>query len=521
LSSQISEQIARLTASGCSDLLKGIGHGIEKEGLRVLANGRLSQAPHPQSLGSALTHSRITTDYSEALLEFITPVFCDINETLGYLEDLHRFTYSKLDGELIWSSSMPGYLEGAQDIPIAEYGSSNAGRLKHIYRVGLEHRYGRTMQAIAGIHYNFSLPETFWPIYQQIKGENGSLQAFQSNAYFQLIRNFRRYSWLLLYLFGASPALSRSFMQGQPHYLEELDKQTLFSPYATSLRMSDLGYSNQAQSQLNICYNRLDNYLDTLQHAIRTPYPPYEELGVKVDNRYRQLNTCILQIENEYYSDIRPKRVTDPGEKPIRALQARGVEYIEVRSLDINPFLPVGIDTEQARFMDCFLLYCLLEKGDEIGNAECERIINNSSLVVRQGRDPELHLNHNNELRTVTDWGLEVLEGIQQVAELMDAVHGGFEYGAAITAQESKLHNSELTPSARVLKQLREQRFTHDEFVMQQSADHKNQLIAAPISSECQLELDELATRSLRLQIELEASDTLPFDDYLRDFLSQ
>src|SRR5690606_853431 len=136
---------------------------------------------------------------------------------------IYRFTYTKLDGEYLWSPSMPCPLPDEADIPIAEYGSSNIGRLKHVYRQGLALRYGKTMQCIAGIHYNFSLPEALWPLLQQAEGDHSARQDYQSARYIGLIRNFRRYSWLLMYLFGASPALDAGFLRGRAQGLEQLD----------------------------------------------------------------------------------------------------------------------------------------------------------------------------------------------------------------------------------------------------------------------------------------------------------
>jgi glutamate--cysteine ligase len=202
-------------------------------------------------LGSALTHPQITTDYAEALLEFITPAEHDIGLAL------HRSTRStatptKLDGELLWSQSMPCDLPPEEDIEIAWYGSSNIGMLKHVYRRGLALRYGKAMQCIAGIHYNYSLPRTAVDAAQAKASRKNAaaLRDFQSERYIALIRNFRRYSWLLMYLFGASPALSRCFLRGREHNLDALSDDTLYLPYATSLRMSDLGYQNDAQSGL-------------------------------------------------------------------------------------------------------------------------------------------------------------------------------------------------------------------------------------------------------------------------------
>ena len=361
MSDQFSARLALMGERANLSLLAQCLHGIERECLRVDADGQLALTAHPAALGAALTHPQITTDYSESLLEFITPAEADPATTLADLEDIHRFAYSKLDGEYLWSPSMPGRLPEEEQIPIARYGSSHIGQLKYVYRKGLALRYGKTMQCIAGIHYNFSLPERLWQLQQQAEGDTSSARDYQSARYIALIRNFRRYSWLLMYLFGASPAIDAGFLRGRPHQLQQLDADTLYLPYATSLRMSDLGYQSEAQAGLTPCYNDLTSYTDSLRQAVGTPYQPYVDIGSKKDGEWLQLNTHILQIENEYYSNIRPKRVTYSGERPIQALMARGVQYIEVRCLDINPFLPLGIDLAEARFLDAFLLFCALQ----------------------------------------------------------------------------------------------------------------------------------------------------------------
>ncbi|PCJ29042.1 MAG: glutamate--cysteine ligase, partial [Moraxellaceae bacterium] len=294
--------------------------GIEKESLRVEPNGLLAQTPHPTALGSALTHPTITTDYSEALLEFITPTFTDVDAMLEHLEKTHRYTYQQLDNEKLWVNSMPCIMGDETNIPIAKYGSSNVGKMKHVYRHGLWHRYGRLMQTIAGIHYNVSMPDDFWPGYQKLLNNTDPLQSFISEQYFGLIRNFQRFVGLVIYLYGASPTVCGSFLKGRDHQLENFNDSTLYLPYGTSLRMSDLGYQNDAQSDLSISYNSLEEYVETLTTAIDTPHPAYEDLGTKNTNpekgteEYLQLNTNILQIENEYYGSIRPKRVANTGE---------------------------------------------------------------------------------------------------------------------------------------------------------------------------------------------------------------
>lgn len=419
MSDLLSRRLALLGAAANLPLLTECLHGIERECLRVDSDGKLALTPHPRALGSTLTHPQITTDYSEALLEFITPTETDVADTLADLERIHRFASSKLDGEYLWSPSMPCELPDEESIPIARYGSSMIGRLKYVYRKGLALRYGKTMQCIAGIHYNFSLPERLWPLLRQAEGSELSERDYQSAAYIALIRNFRRYSWLLMYLFGASPALDAGFLRGRPSQLERLDEHTLYLPYATSLRMSDLGYQNNAQAGLTPCYNDLQSYIDSLRQAVSTPYPPYEKVGTKQDGEWVQLNTNILQIENEYYSSIRPKRVTYTGERPVQALAARGVQYVEVRCLDINPFLPLGIDLDEARFLDAFLLFCAFSDSPLL-NGECSDATDNFLAVVKEGRRPGLQLQRRGQPVELQVWANELLERIADTAALLD-----------------------------------------------------------------------------------------------------
>jgi glutamate--cysteine ligase len=360
LTSLFEQRINRLVNTSPADTLCGGLKGIEKESLRVRPDGMLSATSHPLALGSALTNRYITTDFSEALLEFVTPAFANTWEALRFLCDIHQFSYIRLDDELLWATSMPCRLPAEQDIPLAQYGKSNVGRMKTIYRRGLGYRYGRLMQTIAGVHFNYSMPEAFWPVYRDHEERRDDLRAFRSEAYLGLVRNFRRVGWLVLYLFGASPALCKSFAANATG-MSAFDGETFYEPFGTSLRMSDLGYSNRTQSKINISLNSLDEYVADLIEAISTPEPQYEKTGIAPQGDadqgdYRQLSINRLQIENEYYSPIRPKRVAYSGERPTEALRRGGVEYVEIRSIDINVFDPVGINQNVMRFMEAFLI---------------------------------------------------------------------------------------------------------------------------------------------------------------------
>ncbi|MBU1567149.1 MAG: glutamate--cysteine ligase [Proteobacteria bacterium] len=521
MESILKQQLEQLVSNGTYSLLRGTLHGIEKEGLRVDYSGELSQKAHPEGLGSALTNSNITTDFSEALLELITPVFKSPQAAIHFLENLHRFTYSHLGDELIWAGSMPCHIPDAASIPIARFGRSNIGQLKHIYRVGLEHRYGRVMQAIAGIHYNFSLPDEFWRSFQEQQGNTETLQSFRSSSYFKMIRNFRRHSWLLLYLFGASPALCDSFMKGKSHKLQPLHDHTLYLPYATSLRMSDIGYSTNAQSSLHICFNQLSTYIDSLDKAIHTSYPPYEKIGVKVDGKYRQLNTAILQIENEYYSDIRPKRVARSGERPLQTLRKNGVEYLEVRNTDINPFLPVGIDIQQALFFDSFLISCLLMSDEDLCPTECRMVNDNLHSVTIRGREPGLLLATPKGEVELTEAGKALLVQIHMTGELLDHVHETKAYSISVNDQMRKLEDVSQTPSAQVLMALRETGLDYSEWILLKSREHKETFRHSSSSATVLKELAREAQVSLKEQLQIEAGDTLTFDQFLKEYLAR
>jgi glutamate--cysteine ligase len=520
LSDLLSRRLALLGERANLALLSQCLHGIERECLRVSADGQLALTPHPAALGSALTHPQITTDYSESLLEFITPAETDPAITLANLEQIHRFTYSKLGDEYLWSPSMPCSLPEEEQIPIACYGTSNIAQLKYVYRKGLALRYGKTMQCIAGIHYNFSLPEALWPVLQQAEGDTQNPGDYQSACYIALIRNFTRYSWLLMYLFGASPALDAAFLRGREHSLEQLDPHTLYLPYATSLRMSDLGYQSSAQASLTPCYDDPASYLQSLRQAVSTPYPDYVEIGTFQKGEWRQLSPNVLQIENEYYANIRPKRVTYSGERPIQALMARGVQYVEVRCLDINPFLPLGIDLNQARLLDAFLLFCALEDSPQLGDEQYRSASENFLKVVKEGRRPGLQLSRNGGQVELKTWAFELLEKFQPFASLLDQSQGTQAHAAALSSQREKVANPALTPSAQVLNSLLERNETFIQFALRQSKVHAEYFRSQPLGVEEQVAFEALARHSLAQQQALERTPGGDFSTFVHDYLS-
>ena len=508
-----------LRDGGRAKLIRHGLRGVEKESLRVSPDGTLSRRPHPRALGATLTHPFITTDYSEALPELVTPPHRTQWETLQFLCDVHAFIARRLDGELLWPASMPCELPPDDEIPIASYGPSNVGRMKTVYRRGLGHRYGRAMQAIAGVHFNYSLPLDFWPQYQSFSGRVEPLRDFRSAELMGLVRNYRRCAWLVTYLNGASPALCRSFRPDGHELLVELDSQTWHAPYATSLRMSDLGYRNKTQGRLSIRANSLAEYLAGVRSAVTTLEPRYEAIGVVVDGEYRQLNANILQIENEYYSTIRPKPSKAVKTRPLVALAEGGVDYVEVRTLDLSSADPVGMNQNELRFIEALLIYCLFAESPPISQAEQAEIDARDLMVAREGRRPDLELVDAGRERPLRERGLELTAGIREVAELLDADAEG--YVAAVDAAAEALRDPERTPSARLLAALRSEQASFFEYTLSLARTHAAYFRDFALGAAREEALAETARRSLDDAEALAGRDPRPFADYLRDYFAE
>lgn len=514
-------RLAALVNGGGARLLAGGRKGVEKESLRVDAQGQLARSPHPRALGSALTNPHITTDYSEALIELVTPTFTTSWELLQYLCDLHQFVYRHMDDELLWATSMPCAIRKDADIPLAQYGSSHVGRMKTVYRNGLGIRYGRAMQAISGVHFNYSFPLAFWEAYAAACESHEQGTAFVSQSYFDLLRNYRRHGWIVLYLFGVSPVVCNSFLRLRGESLPKLTTGTSYEPHATSLRMSDLGYRNRKQAGLSVSVNGLAEYARDLTQAISTPYAPYEALGVEVDGEWRQLNANILQIENEYYSFIRPKRVARSGERPTKALLRGGVEYVEVRALDVSAFDPVGVNQNKLRFLEAFLAMCLLRQSSPVEGAEEEELDRNHVIVARRGREPGLMLTREGRPVPMREWALELLDSMTGLCEILDEGDPLKPYTQALASQAEKIRDVERTPSARMLRELENTEESFFALALRMSQAHKAYFLDLHEPNAARLEeFAVAANESLAVQDRLERSDSGSFQEYLARYFA-
>jgi len=513
-----------LAARQAHRLLFGL-KGLEKESLRLSAEGKIATTPHPSSLGSALTHPYITTDYSEALPELITPPFVDPGCTLDFLNDLHRFVHAHLQqGEFLLATSMPVGIDGDESIPIARYGTSNIGRMKHAYRQGLAYRYGRTMQAIAGVHFNYSVDESLWPTLAEVDGSRLPLRQYVDSAYFGLIRNVHRYGWLIIYLFGASPAVDKRFFRGRESLMEPFDPfdpDTLYHRHATSLRMSDIGYRIDSQPTLDIGCNSLEDYVTGLAHAINQPHPPYERIGIEQDGQYRQLNTHLLQIENEYYSSIRPKQITQSGEKPTVALRKRGVRYVELRSLDLSPFEPGGVSLSQLYFLELFMLLCLLAESPPMTREERMETEQNGLQAACCGRSGQKILRCQGQAVSLHSWALRLMNEMETIARVLDRGDPEKPCFSSLTEHLIYVLDPAQSPSSRMLTQMRENGQGFTEYALSLSRQHASHFQGSPLSQNKLAAFRQEARASRLAQQQIEARDILSFEEFLAHYFHQ
>ena len=490
--------------------------GFEKESLRV-KNTRISKSQHPRSLGSALCNQYITTDFSEAQLEIVTPPLADKEKAFKLLEDIHHFISCNLDDEILWPFSMPvDIIE--EEIPIAYYGSSNLGVLKQTYRNGLSHRYGRIMQAISGLHYNYSVPEDLWGSLSFHKMEKDSKKA-RSAAYFNMLRNIYRINWLILYLFGASPILMKSFLAEDTKIFKKLDKKTLYLPYATSLRMSNYGYQNSNRKKLEVSVNSIDEYISDLRNAANAAHPEFLKIQDTNTKLQAQINKNVLQIDDEYYAVARAKSKIVSDEQTTSKLNKGGVDFIELRSLDLNPFSRVGIDRETRDFIEVLLTDCFIRKGEYFTDDEIKTINHNDGLVATKGRYPKLELLKDGEPISLKDWGNQIIDRLLPIANLLDDDKDLYTH--AVIQMKNKINDPSQTLSGRLLDKISNLGTSFIEFGTETGEANKKHYLNLQESQNPNWDLlKKEAVNSHNEQKKLEQDDGESFQVYLKNYLN-
>ncbi|CRK85685.1 Glutamate--cysteine ligase [Candidatus Providencia siddallii] len=499
------------------EILNGIQRGIEREALRITKSGFISDTPHTEELGKALTHKWITTDFTESLLEFITPADNSIKNTLSFLRDLHRHASICLKNDRIWPLSIPCFIENEDKIIIAQYGTSNLGRFKSIYREGLKNRYGALMQTIAGVHYNFSLPIEFWNSKASIDNIKSGKEQI-SEGYLHLIRNYYRFGWIISYLFGASPVIWKSFIKNKNPMIF-LNHKECYLPYATSLRISDFGYTNKSQNNLNITFNNLDSYILSVKKALSKSSSKFKKLGIKRNGKYIQLNTNILQIENELYTPIRPKRVLKNNDFMLEAFLNKGIEYVEVRSLDVNPFSAIGINETQASFIEIFLIWCAIAKTPKISNKEFNRCKQNWNFITTKGRKPDQTINYKNKNKSITNIGKQLFDDLARIAKVLDICYKTNLYQNTCHKLNLMIENPSLTYSSLVLNEILEKGINN--YGLELSKKYFNQLINEKYEIITKEQFEKAKLDSIKKQNIMEQNEKKSFEEYLRTYTSR
>lgn len=453
--------------------------GLEKENQRVLPTGDLALTPHPPVFGDKTGNPRITNDFSESQIEIITTPFSSVEGAYEALNEINQEVERGIGDEILWPLSMPPKLPEEEKIPIASFPGEKE---MEIYRRGLALRYGKKMQMISGIHYNFSFSDEMLDYLHEKFGDKKDKRLFIDEIHFGLARNFLRYSWILIYLFGASPfchptyysVIEEELMMVQRCVPSREDVIENCLQCATSLRVSRFGYSNVSLHE-SIFFNSLKEYSTKMRRMLSTKDEEYSKLGIYKDGSQIQLNGNILQKESELYSLIRLKHPPVSGETPLDTLERRGVKYVEVRILDLDPFEKLGLSIEQMHFLHIFLLFCLFEKSPPITKDEHALINLNHHLVSLIGRKKDLRLKkYDGSDISLKAWGEELFERFISIADLMYGCTGDNKYRASVEKEHQKLHDISLIPSERINLEMAENNENFLEFGLRWAKKYKS-----------------------------------------------
>ena len=489
-----------------------INIGLERETLRVnKKTGRISDQDHPKAIGSALTHSHITTDFAESMLEFVTNPVDSPEKALENLSQIQRFTLSELHDEIFWPGSMPPFIASESEIVIAKYGDSNDAKMKSLYRKGLSLRYGKMMQVISGIHYNFSLKDHFFKAFQEVKGNDDSLSAFKTERYLHACRNVSRYGYVIPYLLGASPVMDKSFLAGKENSFDALNDTDSYLPHGESLRLSDIGYGNN-KCHFDVSFNNIEAFTKNIQFAISTPCNIFSQIPVIENGEYNQINNHILQIENEYYASIRPKQIMRKGENFLTALNKRGIEYIELRSIDINPLLAEGIDVTSMQFLQLFLTAAILTDAPDLSQKEYEHNQKNLKIVAKTGLLLDQPFTVSGKESTLKEALMAVIQWLEPVANIL-----GEKYQKALTTMMNKIEDPQNLPSSQVLTALKASGKSYQEFFLQKANELYVEKFEALDAAQT-TQFKDLAKEALSKQKSIEDAPQIPFSEYLENY---
>ncbi len=408
--------------------------GLEKENLRSDKDGKISNKTFPDVFGVHNHNRYVTLDYSEPHLEIVTPPFKDNFAVFNFLQDLHAHVESNLDGDLLWNYSMPPRFK-SKYIKLPPHRETNTTKLAHLYRLGLRNRYGDKMQSTAGIHFNFSFSES----------AISSLGCGKTDLYLGTCRNFLRLFPMILRLMGCSPIAHKSFLKGRNINIESLNEADCYLPKSTSLRVSRLGYYSEEQDENFITFNTLEGYLETIKNYINTPNTKFKDISLDLK---QQVNNGTIQMESELYNHIRPKGILSKNIRAYNQLKENGIEYLEIRSIDLNPYSDIGVSIEDIDFLELVTLYCALSDSPLIDDIESSYIKENIRRSSESGQNCNFICSYNGEK------GEESAKKL--TADFLDQLKT-FAYKIEATENNGKMfeeffHRNEVTLSSRFIK---------------------------------------------------------------------
>ncbi|MGL4345712.1 MAG: bifunctional glutamate--cysteine ligase GshA/glutathione synthetase GshB [Cellulosilyticaceae bacterium] len=400
------------------------GHfGIEREGLRCDAKGRLANTPHPKVFGEKLQNPYITTDFSESQLELITPAFASVQETHDFLTALYDIAALEIGDEYIWAQSMPCIIPEDEQIPVATYGDGPSGEQAHNYRKKLLAKYGGKKQLLSGIHYNFSFDEKLIEELYEAYGEGKSYKVYRDEIYLKVTRNYLRYRWLLIYLLGSTSVVHESYMKQCVTKLEPVDEESYTNQGALSYRNSECGYTNKV-----------------------TLYPDYHSVEAYVRSIEQFMEEGWIESPNELYSQIRLKAYDKANQ--LASLSKEGIAYLEYRSIDSNPFDRAGIALDDLYFMKIFSLFLLCEEESSYDKWQ-EEALENQRSIARFGQGDVILLRDGEEIHKEA-WGLQILRRMQNLDREL-------ELGQSVVIEQmiAKLKDYKLTYAYRIMEEVK------------------------------------------------------------------
>lgn len=407
-------------------LLKG-KFGVERETLRVDKEGNLALTKHPKVFECKISHPYITTDFSESQIELITPTLNSIEEAYSYLNLLYDIVALEIKDEYLWPQSMPCSIPEDDLIPVADYGMCESGKESSEYRKSLLKKYGGKKQLISGIHYNFSFSEELIEDLYIKLGNNEDYRTFRDNIYLKVVRNYLRYRWLLIYLLGGTTVMHESFGDKCVIDLDKVSKDGFSNKGAVSYRNSECGYKNKIDL-----------------------YPDYTSVRNYVESVHKFIDDKLIESHKELYTQIRLK--AKDNNRFLDSLLEEGINYLEIRSIDINPFDKAGISLEDLNFINVFTLYLLIKEESNYKNWQ-EEAQTNQNIISIYGQE-DVSLFKDGASISKNEWALEILNEIKALNEEL-----GLDKDEVITNMINKVYDPNLTYGNKIAKLVKENGF--------------------------------------------------------------